>query len=142
VGTVGVGEWEASARWVTTPAAPPQQLDRNSNASDEPLENYELLLVLSAIAEEVARHGAAVCSGIAADFSARMAHARRTLPRNEAAAAVAVLQQARKAALQLARQMAQAELKARQDAAITQYRRPRRPSSNGGRDPSGSQPRR
>jgi hypothetical protein len=142
VRTVGLAEWEASARWITTPAAQPQELNRGSNAPDEPLDNYELFLVLGAIAEEVARHGAAVCTGIAADFAARMAHARRTLPRNQAAAAVTALEQARRAALQLARQMAQAELKARQDAARIQYRRPRRPLSRGSRAPSRSLPRR
>jgi hypothetical protein len=124
------------------PAPPSQEVDRGSKGPDDPPENPELLEILGAIAEDVARHCAAVCAGITADFAARSAHARRTLPRHQVAAAVQALKQMRDAALQLARQMAQADLKVRQEAARILYRRPRRPSGKGGRDPSGGSPRR
>ena len=136
-----LGEWTACTRWTTTPA-PLGEIAPAPTKPDEPPENVELLQILGAIAEEVTRHCAAVCAGITADFAVRTAHARRTLPRNEAAAAVHALQQARKAALQFARQIAQSELKARQDAARSLHQRPRRPSTKGGRVPSIGSPRR
>ena len=137
----GLGEWEASARWLTIPAPPSQVADRGSNEPDNPPENVELLQILGAIAEEVSQHCAAVCAGITADFAARKAHARRTLPRHDAAAATQALEQARRAAIEVARQMAQSEKKARQNAARILYQSPRRPSKDG-RDPSGASPRR
>ena len=137
-----LGEWHASAHWATTPAPPPQDLVRGSDAPDESIENVELLQILGAIADDVARHCAALCAGIMADFAARTAHARRSLPRSQAAAAAMNLSQQRQAALQLARQMARLEIKARQDAARILYQRPRRPSIRRGRDRDDPSPRR
>jgi hypothetical protein len=91
-------------------------------------ENTELDQILSAIAEEVIRHRATVCDGINKDFAARADHARRFLPRNQVAAALAAIKQARQAALAYARAEANARLKARQREATILYCQRRLPS--------------
>jgi hypothetical protein len=137
----GLGDWVASAHWTTSPA-PKVDHGAHKKPAQDPIENLELIEALAAISEDVWRHCAAVCAGIDADFAGRIAHARKTLPRSQVTAAVHSLAQARKTALQAARQMAKAELFARREAAIVRYRRPRRPQATGWHDPSGASPRR
>jgi hypothetical protein len=91
-------------------------------------ENTELDQILSAIADEVNRHCAAVCDGVNMDFAARADHARKFLPRNQVAAALAAIKQARQAALAYARAEANARLKARRREATILYCRRRLPS--------------
>ena len=139
-----LGEWVGSARWVSLPP-PRKDSDRERNTADATEdsggENSELGQILSAIAEEVNRHCAAVCAGINADFAGRAAHARRTLPRGQIAAALQAFKQARKAALELARQAARIELQGRKEAAIALYGRQRPRSTAGRRSPWGGSPR-
>ena len=52
-------------------------------------ENNELDEILTAIAEEVSQHSAGVCAGLCAEFAARMDFVRKTLPRDQAAGALA-----------------------------------------------------
>jgi hypothetical protein len=97
-------------------------------ASAEPLApDTELGALLDAIAEDVQHTAAAVRDGIIADFAARVAHARRYLPRHQLAGALRGFAQARKAALTLARRNARMELQARKKATILMHQlsRPR-----------------
>jgi hypothetical protein len=110
-------------------------------AGDSGGENAELGQILSVIAEEVNRHCSTVCAGINADFAARAANARRTLPRYQVAAALQAFKQARQAALELARQAARMELQGRKEAAIVLHGRQRPRSTAGGRSPWGGSPR-
>jgi hypothetical protein len=133
-----VGEWVASASWATTPTLPIG--DIGLRPTEEPIEDPYLAEILGAIADEVARHLGAVCTGIASDFATRMSHAQKSLPRSQAAAAVQALKQALGVALQLARETARSELKTRQENARVQYRKAWMRKS--WRDPSGGSPRR
>jgi len=128
--------WVVSNHWATMPAAPAGDLERGAgsrlrekNARDErpegPDDNSELNGILDAIASDVWMRCGAVCSAITADFGARMQQARRYLPKDQAAAAVAVLSRARKAAIKAAREMAKSEVKSAQAAAKINYRRSR-----------------
>jgi hypothetical protein len=136
------GEWVGSARWIAM-RAPGGSGDRErpDAPGDSGGDNLELGQILSAIAEEVGRHCAAVCDGINADFAARAAHARKALPRSQVAGALQALKQARQAALALARQTARTELQGRKQTAITLYTRRRRRSIKGGPVPWGGPPR-
>jgi hypothetical protein len=90
----------------------------------------ELGQILSAIAEEVQGHCAAVCQGIEAQFAARLICARKTLSRNQIAGALAAICAQRQAALAAARRQAKIELFARSQAAKHLCsRRPPRPSA-------------
>jgi hypothetical protein len=121
--------WSASAHSLTA-----GDLERFDPAGANPGgENTELGQVLSAIAEEVHSHCAAVCAGIMAEFAANAAHARKTLPRNKVAGVVQALKQACKAALAMARQTAKAELQGRQRAATMRFRRVPLRAGTGGR---------
>lgn len=133
-----VGEWVASASWITTPALPVG--DVVSKAMDDPIEDPYLAEIIAAIADDVARRLGAVCAGITSDFATRMSHAQKRLPRAQAAAEVQALKQALEVALQLARATARAELNTRQANARIQYRRTWVRQS--WRDPSGGSPRR
>jgi hypothetical protein len=117
--------WNASARSVTA-----NNLDELGGGEDPGGENPELLQILSAIADDVSRHCATVCASINAEFSARMAQARKSSPRGQVAGALQALKQARVAALTFARQMAKMELHSRQETAkIWHSRSGRRPVS-------------
>jgi hypothetical protein len=106
-------------------AEPGTSVPDNSEA-----ENIELAQILSAIAEEVYRCCAAVCLGIEAQFAARHAFARKTLSKDQMAAALTAITAERQAALAAARQQAQMELFGRSEAAKAFYRRhPRRPAT-------------
>jgi hypothetical protein len=106
-------------------AEPGTSVPNNSEA-----ESIELAQILSAIAEEVYRCCAAVCLGIEAQFAARQAFARKTLPRNQIAGALAAINGERQAALTAARQQAKNELFARSQTAKARHgRRPPRPSA-------------
>jgi hypothetical protein len=94
-------------------------------------ENVELGQALSAIAEQVNQQCAAVCQGIEAQFAARQAFARKSLPKNQIAGALATISAERRAALAVARQQAKMELFGRSRAAKSLYRRqPRRPAAS------------
>jgi hypothetical protein len=133
-----LGDGPGSSRGTGTPASRTDG-DYESPAppgSEDAGENVEVGQILSAIAEEVNRHYAAVCAGINADFVAAAAQARRTLPRGRAAGAVQTLRQARQAALTLARQTAKMEIHGRKQAAALFYRRnPTRPVPRSNRQP-------
>ena len=93
-----VGEWAALAKEVVTPVAktaPPENSaprPANDFAQVDPEgEDTELAGILSGIVEEGRRHCAAACAVIAADFSGRIAHARKALPRDQVAGAISKL---------------------------------------------------
>jgi hypothetical protein len=114
--------WSASARSVTA-----NDLDELTGGEDDPGgENPELVQILSAIANDVSRHCAAVCASINTDFSVRMAQVRKSSPRGQVAGALQALKQARLAALAFARQTARMELHSRQEAAKIWHGRGRR----------------
>jgi hypothetical protein len=135
------GEWVGSARWIAM-RAPDVNSDRErpDAPGDSGGDNLELGQIISAIAEDVGRHCAAVCDGINADFAARAAHARKFLPRSQVAGTLQALKQARQAALALARQTARSELQGRKQTAIALYARQRRRSIKGGSAPRGGTP--
>jgi len=136
-----LGEWIASGRGVTLPVRLTEReregLNGELGAYDD---DSEFGQVLGAIADEVHRHCAAVCAGITAEFAARCAHARRTLPRNQLAGALQAFSEARKAAFAHARREASLALQARKQAATILHRlRCARPSASGS-IPSGGSP--
>jgi hypothetical protein len=90
-------------------------------------DNPELAQILSAIAEEVHRQCAALCQGISGQYAARKAVARRTLPKNQVAGAMAALSAECQAALAAARQQAKNELLGRSRMAKALYGKRRRP---------------
>lgn len=115
-----------------------------SGPSNSDQENVELSQVLSAIAEEVYRHYAAVCQGIVSQCAARQASARKNMPKDQIAAALAMITAERRAALALARQQAKMEQIGRSQAAKALYgRRRSRPAAvpkAGSRDCGSPQP--
>lgn len=74
----------------------------------------ELSGLMEAIAREVQGHAAVVCAGIAADFATKISQARKSLPRDQVAAAVIALKQAKKAAVRFVRESAALEITGRQ----------------------------
>jgi Relaxase/Mobilisation nuclease domain len=88
-------------------------------------ENVELGQILSAIAEDVHRHCAAACQGIEAQFAARRASARKTLPKHQIAGALAAISAERRALLAAVRQQAKTDLFGRAQTAKARYRRQR-----------------
>jgi hypothetical protein len=136
-GASTLGEFVGSASWTTTPFA-----DRARNNHDEQSSGSDegLGALLGAIADEVQRFASAVHDGINADFAARVAHARKHLPRHQLAAALAAFAEARNAALASAKQNAAMELQGRKWAAILARGRPRRRTRNGGHRPNSAPP--
>jgi hypothetical protein len=98
-----------------------------SGPPDDGGANTELADALDAIAEDVHRHCAAICEGIAAEFAGRKAHARKCLPKDQLAAAVAALNDLCRSAIAAARRQAKAEIASRSQAAKIMYRRQPRP---------------
>lgn len=85
----------------------------------------ELARLLAAIADEVRSWAAGARTSIAAEFSGRISHAQRHLPKHEVLGAVRALKEACQAALAAITRIAQAELLARREAVIRARRRPR-----------------
>lgn len=79
--------------------------------------------LLAAIASEVHSRTAGASAALSAEFGARIAYARKTLPRDQAAAEIAALKLARKAALKFVRESAALEVKGRQKQARVSWRR-------------------
>jgi hypothetical protein len=98
-----------------------------SGQSDSGGENGELADALDAIAEEVQRHCAAICEAIATEFAGRKAHARKCLPKDQVAAAIAALNDLCRSAIAAAQRQAKAEIASRSHAAKMMYRRRPRP---------------
>jgi hypothetical protein len=94
-------------------------------------------LLLSAIDDDVHRFASAARDGINADFAARVAYARKHLPRHQLASALRGFAEARKAALALVSRNAAMEIAGRKKAALAARRRLRhsanmkRPASTG-----------
>jgi hypothetical protein len=86
-------------------------------------------LLLSAIDDDVNRFASAARDGINTDFVARVAHARKHLPRHQLAAALRGFAEARKAALTLVSRNAALELAGRKKAALAARRRTRQPAN-------------
>jgi hypothetical protein len=101
-------------------------------------ENIELAQILSGIAQDVGQHCAALCAAISAEFAGRMDFARKTLPRDQAAGAIAALRATLAAALAAVRLNAAMELSARSEMAKRLYGGGRRPA--GGQKPPGRAP--
>jgi hypothetical protein len=130
-----LGEFVGETRWISTPRPPSATIDqflplRPATGGDEYPEKDEMLgLLLSAIDDDVHRFASAARHGINADFAARVAYARKHLPRHQLAAALRGFAEARKAALALVRRNAELELASRKKAAIAARRRPDRTAS-------------
>jgi len=86
----------------------------------------ELSRLLAAIADEVGAWAAGARASVAAEFSGRILHAQKHLPKHEVLGAVRALKEACQAALAAIARIAQAELIARREAAIRAYQRPPR----------------
>jgi hypothetical protein len=145
------GEFSGSARSITTPFAgparghdiePERSLSADSGdiadaaqaqGEEAPDSDTDLGAILGAIDDEVQGSATGARAGIIAEFAARVAHARKYLPRHQVAAAVATLKQARKAALALVKRNAAQERAGRKKAATMARRRPR--VAKGGRKP-------
>jgi hypothetical protein len=89
-------------------------------------DDNELGNLLAAISDEVQRMTSGTCQAIAAEYAGKIAHARQSLPRDQAAGAVSALKAARQAALTLARKSAAAIATGRREAAICAHRKPLR----------------
>ena len=125
--------------------APPAQNSTPERAAPDSKENFaeapdspnaddtgsdtELGPLLGAIADDVHAIAGAAREGVLADFAARVAYARRHLPRHMLAATLGALAQARKAALAVVKRNAALELAGRKKAALTAHRLPRLPKN-------------
>jgi hypothetical protein len=87
-------------------------------------DDNELTNLLPCIAAEVQRMLSGMCQAIVAEYAGKIAYARQSLPRDQAAGAVSALKAAQQAALAMARQSAAAELTGRREATISAHRRP------------------
>jgi hypothetical protein len=121
-----------SSLWATTPAEDFRKAagvnliareDRAEDPAQDSDEDAGLTAILSAISDEVMSRCDAACTTISAGFSASIAHAYRTLPREQAKALAAAFKRARDAALKDAREAARVEVQGRQETARILYRR-------------------
>jgi hypothetical protein len=137
------GEFRAQAFWITSPitsslleatpptvdfqngggASPTTRENRAEDPAQDSGEDAGLTAILSAIAEDVMGRCDAACASISAGFSANIAHAYKTMPREQAKAVAAAFRRARAAALKDARGAARAEVQGRQETARILYRR-------------------
>jgi len=76
----------------------------------------------------------AACAGVAAEFGARIAAARK-LPRDQVAGAIDAIKQMKRAALKAIRETAKMETRGRQEMARVLWRRRQIRSIKGGRKP-------
>jgi hypothetical protein len=146
---IALGEFVGSARWITMPLGHPARgedsaparpaADKKENFSAAEVGNAtdaaeaqgseasgsdsELGAVLDAIDHDVQVSEAAACAGIMAEFAGRIAYARKHLPRDQVAAAIAAIVQARKAALATVKRNA-ADRRAGRKKAAAMARRP------------------
>jgi hypothetical protein len=145
-GARALGLFLGSARWITTPHTNAARIEKSGRTqthdtahevfariTEEQAQgpDTELSALLDAITDEVQRIAAAACEGITRDFAARMAYARRYLPRHALAAALSALSQERKAALAIVKRYAAQELAGRKKIAIEARRRPAEPKPFG-----------
>jgi hypothetical protein len=138
-----LGEFVGESRWISAPRPPSAPIDellplRPATGDDEHPEKDEMLgLLLSAIDDNVHRFASAARDGINADFAARVAYARKHLPRHQLSSSLRGFAEARKAALALVSRNAALELAGRKKAALAARRRIRqsanmkRPTSTG-----------
>jgi hypothetical protein len=130
-----LGEFVGESRWTLTPRPPSAPVDqllplRPATGGDEYPDKDEMLgLLLSAIDDDVHRFASAARDAINADFAARVAYARKHLPRHQLAAALRGFAEARKAAFALVSRNAALELAARKKAALAARRRTRQPAT-------------
>jgi hypothetical protein len=132
---VTLGEFLGEKRWLLAryPCTGPVDdlgpvrpgTDQGHSSSDQLEADPTLGLLLDAIADEVHKIASAARDGIVAEFAARVAHARKCLPRNQLSATLRGLAEARKAALALVKRNAAAELAGRKKAALAARRRAR-----------------
>lgn len=94
-----------------------------ADGSEETGSDAALGAVLNAIDRDVNARSEASRIGIVAEFAARIAYARKYLPRNQVSAAVAAIVQVRKAALAILKQTAAQERAGRKKAAMLAWRR-------------------
>jgi hypothetical protein len=161
-----LGEFVGSARWITMPLGHPARGEDSaparpttgakenfsaaaeaSNATDAAEaqdgeaagSDSELGAVLDAIDHDVQVSEAAACAGIMAEFAGRIAYARKHLPRDQVAAAIAAIVQARKAALATVKRNAAERRAGRKKAAAMARRRSR--VTKGARTPLNHMPR-
>jgi len=127
-----LGELLAEKRLLTAPHIPASTTDHAAprrpvppEDDDHPVADSELGSLLDAIASDVHKTASAARDGVMTEFAARAAHARKHLSRNQLAAALKEIEEARKAALALIKQNETAELSARRSAALAARRRSR-----------------
>jgi hypothetical protein len=127
-----LGGFLAEERWIVSPHPHSVPLDDYlpttsrgdpAHGDDDPEDDRSLGLLLAVIADDVHQFASAARDGINADFAARAAYARRTLPRGQVAATLSGLAQARKAALAVVSKNAASEIASRKRAAIEARRR-------------------
>jgi hypothetical protein len=129
-----LGAFQAEGRWIASPHphsvliddfVPMRPRSDTGRADEQPEADHTLGLLLAVIADDVHQFALAARDGIIADFAARAAHARKSLPRAQLAATLSGLAQARKAALALVGRNAALEIAGRKTAAIEARRRRR-----------------
>jgi hypothetical protein len=81
-------------------------------------EDTELAQILDAIAGDVQRESASARDAVAAEYAAKIDHARKTLPRRQAAGVIRALRDAKSAALAHIAREATSEIARRRQAAI------------------------
>ena len=125
---VGLGQFRALAHmtttrdWTTvrpervTPARPVlgTRVDRSAESGGVDHEAEALRGLLDTIADEVQARTAGLCEAIAADFAGKIRVARKSLPRDHVAAAVAALKQVKREAVKFVRETAASEIRGRQ----------------------------
>lgn len=124
---VGLGQFRALAHMTTTRdrhAARPERvapvrpvtttIDRLAEGGRDDHEAEALRGLLDAIADEVQARTSSLCDSIAAEFAGKIRLARKGLPRDHVAAAVAALKQAKREAVKFVKNSATKEIRGRQ----------------------------
>jgi len=134
------GEFLAQALWLPVRASSGE--DGIADADDMGADG-DLGDILDAIVADVQSRAAAACAAVKAECAGKTIHARKYLPRHQAAGAVHAIMRAQAAALTYIAKEASAEIAARRAAAINarpKKRRVMRPSIWGGPPPETSKP--
>lgn len=127
---ITIGEFCGSARWHTTATAKPTATDAWRGGAREVTIPVQAEEDTDAVGDEIQIAAAAAAAGVMADFAARIAYARKHVPRHQLAAAIAAINAMRSAALATINRNAAMELAAKRRLVQMRRKRPLPRKSN------------
>ena len=127
---ITIGEFCGSARWHTTAKAEPALTDGWRGGAREVAIPVQAEEDTDAVGDEIQIAAAAAAAGVIADSAARIAYARKHVPRHQLAAAIASINAMRKAALATINRNAAMELAAKRRLVQMRRKRPHPRTSN------------